>query len=176
MDTNVSKKQNASQKVIIFTDGSFNKHLKNMGGWAYIIYKSDSDIKTGSGYRTNTYPEEMELEAVVNALISLGNTKYDVDVYSDCRFVCSMADDVSMSKCLYGKRGVYVDVNIYANLLRLCSFHNVSFHWVKGHADNKPNNFVDRLAKEATREGYNKVFGGKRQVGTREKQISSKVL
>ena len=89
-----------ANKAIIFTDGSFNKNLKNMGGWAYAICKNGNNITTGSGYRTNTCPQEMELEAVVNALISLGKVRHDVDVYCDCRFVCSMADDVNLTKCL----------------------------------------------------------------------------
>lgn len=173
MDTKAS--QNPANKAIIFTDGSYNKNLRDMGGWAYAICRNGKNISTGSGYCTNTTPEEMEFSAVVHALISLGNTKHNVDIYSDCRFVCSMQDEVNLTKCLYGKKGYCVDVDVFADLIRLCNFHNVSFHWVKGHADNKLNCYVDQLAKAATKIGYNKIYGPNYKGNNRRKRIEVKI-
>lgn len=173
MDTKMS--QSSANKAIIFTDGSYNKNLMDMGGWAYALCRNGKSISTGSGYCTNTSAAEMELEAVVNALISLGNVKHDVDIYSDCKFVCSMGDEVNLSRCLYGKKGFQIDIDVFADITRLCNFHNVSFHWVKGHADNKLNCFVDQMAKDATRYGYDTVYGENYKGKNRKKKISVKI-
>ena len=51
-----------------------------------------------------------------------------------------------------------VNVDLWERLLKLLEEHDVTFHWVKGHAQNPMNNRCDALAVAQSRS-----FGGRQQ-------------
>ena len=56
------------------------------------------------------------------------------------------------------KKDPAVNVDLWERLLKLLEEHDVTFHWVKGHAQNPMNNRCDALAVAQSRS-----FGGRQQ-------------
>ena len=50
------------------------------------------------------------------------------------------------------KREAALNPDLWEQLLALCETHDVTFHWVKGHAENAFNNRCDKLAVAAARQ------------------------
>ena len=136
------------KNITIYTDGACSKN-PGPGGWgAVLIY--NENIKELSGGKKETTNNQMELTAVIKALEAL-KEPCQVDVFSDSKYV---VDSVS-------KRWVYswqknnwrksdkspaLNIELWQQLLALLEKHSVTFHWVKGHNDNKYNEICDRLA------------------------------
>ena len=136
------------KNITIYTDGACSKN-PGPGGWgAVLIY--NENVKELSGGKKETTNNQMELTAVIKALEAL-KEPCQVDVFSDSKYV---VDSVS-------KRWVYswqknnwrksdkspaLNIELWQQLLALLEKHSVTFHWVKGHNDNKYNEICDRLA------------------------------
>lgn len=144
-----------SQEVItIYTDGSC---LGNPGPWgraALLMYKwKDKKI---SGWNPDTTNNQMELTAIIKALELLKTDKVKLEVYTDSSYVKNgitkwIANWKSKWRKTAGKKEVK-NKELWVALDTLSSKFNIDWHWVKAHASNEYNNFVDKLArKEATK-------------------------
>lgn len=138
------------KEVIIYTDGAC-KGNPGPGGWAAILsFKgNEKEISGGEPLCTNN---RMELMAVVEALEAL-KEPCKVSITSDSKYV---VDSVN-KKWLYSwpKRGwknsmgdPTANVDLWQRLLTMLSAHEVTFYWVKGHANNPKNERCDELAVE----------------------------
>lgn len=136
------------KEVQIYTDGACSGN-PGKGGWgAVLIYgKNEKQI---SGGEQNTTNNRMELTAVIRAL-KLLKEPCRVTLTTDSKYVC---DSVSKG-WVYGwqKRGwkksdgkQALNVDLWSVLLELLEIHDVSFHWIKGHAGHKYNELCDKLA------------------------------
>ena len=137
--------------VIIYTDGACSGN-PGPGGWGAILMYEEHK-KEISGANANTTNNIMELTAVIEALKLL---KYPckVDLYSDSAYVVN----AFLQKWIIGwqknnwKTSNKSDVKnkeLWQELISLTKIHNVTFHKVKGHADNEYNNRCDELARNA---------------------------
>ena len=97
-----------------------------------------------------TTNNRMELTAVISALRAL-KEPCAVELYSDSRYVI----DALNKGWAYGwrKKGWIksdkkpaLNPDLWGELLDLCAVHEMSYHWVKGHAENEYNNRCDALA------------------------------
>ena len=95
----------------------------------------------------------MELTAVIEAL-KLLKRPCNVNLYSDSAYVVI----AFLQNWIFGwikngwKNSNKEDVKnkeLWQELISLTKVHNVTFHKVKGHADNKYNNRCDELARNA---------------------------
>ena len=136
------------KEVQIYTDGACSGN-PGKGGWgAVLIYgKNEKQI---SGGEQNTTNNRMELTAVIRAL-QLLKEPCRVTLTTDSKYVC---DSVSKG-WVYGwqKKGwkksdgkQALNVDLWSVLLELLEIHDVSFHWIKGHAGHKYNELCDKLA------------------------------
>lgn len=136
------------KEVQIYTDGACSGN-PGKGGWgAVLIYgKNEKQI---SGGEQNTTNNRMELTAVIRAL-QLLKEPCRVTLTTDSKYVC---DSVSKG-WVYGwqKKGwkksdgkQALNVDLWNVLLELLEIHDVSFHWIKGHAGHKYNELCDKLA------------------------------
>lgn len=136
------------KKVTIYTDGACSGN-PGAGGWGAILQYNghEKEISGGDKLTTNN---KMELLAVISALEIL-KEPCEVDLYSDSKYVI---DSITKGWAVGWKargwkkadKSPAKNIELWERLLNLLEIHNVTFHWVKGHADNPYNNRCDELA------------------------------
>lgn len=139
---------NRRKKVVIYTDGACSGN-PGPGGWGAVLQYGPS-IKELSGYAAETTNNRMELTAAIRALAAL-KEPCTVDLYSDSAYLVNAWDKGWLAS--WQKNGWRTsqkkpveNQDLWQELLALCSLHTVSWHKVKGHADNRWNNRCDELA------------------------------
>ena len=136
------------KQVEIYTDGACSGN-PGPGGWGAVLRYNgkEKEISGGEAMTTNN---RMELTAVISALRAL-KEPCAVELYSDSRYVI----DALSKGWAYGwrKKGWIksdkkpaLNPDLWGELLDLCAVHEMSYHWVKGHAKNEYNNRCDALA------------------------------
>jgi len=140
------------KKVIIYTDGACSGN-PGPGGWAAILKYGENEKELSGGERSTTN-NRMELGAVIYALEAL-KQRCDVEVYTDSQYVANALNlgwlESWKSKGWKRKGGEVKNLDLWKELSDLLEKHNVSFNWVKGHADNEYNNRCDELAVEESK-------------------------
>jgi len=136
------------KKVTIYTDGACSGN-PGPGGWGAILAYNGVE-KELSGGEAETTNNRMELTAVIEALSAL-KEPCSVELYSDSRYVI----DALEKRWAYGWRSrgwkkadkkPALNVDLWERLLELVERHRVTYHWVKGHAENEKNNRCDEMA------------------------------
>lgn len=137
------------EEITIYTDGACSGN-PGPGGWGAILMFGDTK-KEISGGLDNTTNNVMELTAVIESLKML-KRPCKVDLYSDSAYVVN----AFLQKWIYGwiKKNWKTAGNdpvknkeLWQELYGLTKIHDVTFHKVKGHADNEFNNRCDELAR-----------------------------
>lgn len=150
--------------VTIYTDGAARGNPDGPGGYGAVLQFVDSkghlhQKEMSQGYKKTTN-NRMELMAVIRALEAL-TKPCDVDLYSDSQYVVKAFNDHWIDGWL--KRGwknaskqPVKNVDLWKALLAAKKPHNVTFHWVKGHAGQDMNERCDTLATTAA-DGSGKI-------------------
>ena len=134
--------------VTIYTDGACSGN-PGPGGWGAILEWNGVE-KELSGGEKQTTNNRMELTGVISALKKL-KEPCRVELYTDSKYVC----DAVIKRWVYGWRAKgwvkadkkpALNVDLWEQLLPLLEYHEVAWHWVKGHASNEKNNRCDALA------------------------------
>ena len=139
------------KQVTLYTDGACSGN-PGPGGWGAILMYG-AKKKEISGGEVSTTNNRMELTAVIEGLKQL---KYPcaVEVYSDSAYTVNAFQEGWVSGWEKGgwrkadKKPV-LNADLWQELLALVRTHQVTFHKVKGHADNPLNNRCDELARAA---------------------------
>ena len=138
------------KKVIIYTDGACSGN-PGPGGWGAILMYG-SNTKELSGGEKSTTNNRMELISVISALEAL-REPCAVKLHTDSQYVANAINlgwlDSWIKKGWKRKGGEVKNPDLWIKLVPLLEKHNVTFVWVKGHADNEHNNRCDELAVEA---------------------------
>ena len=133
--------------VTIYTDGACSGN-PGPGGWGAILQYGAAE-KEMSGGEHQTTNNRMELLGVINALQALREPCI-VDLYTDSQYICNAINQhwlAGWKKAGWKRKGGELkNPDLWQTLDGLLQTHQVSFHWVKGHADNEFNNRCDRLA------------------------------
>lgn len=139
------------KRVTLYTDGACSGNPGAGGYGGILMYGSIQ--KEYSGGEALTTNNRMELRAVIEGLLLL---KYPcaVEVYSDSAytvnaFVNGWLNQWQNNGWKKADNKPVQNVDLWQELLRLTALHNVTFHKVKGHADNPFNNRCDALARAA---------------------------
>lgn len=113
-------------------------------------------LELSAGYRSTTN-NRMELLAVIVALERLKRPSM-VTVYTDSQYVAKAINDGWLDGWI--KRGwrksnrkPVENTDLWKRLLPLLETHNVTFRWIKGHAEIPENERCDQLAVEAAMGG-----------------------
>ena len=135
-------------EVTIYTDGACSGN-PGPGGWAAILMAGGAKKEMSGGERDTTN-NRMELMAVIEGLKSL-KRPCKVDIYSDSAYVVNAFEQNWIGKWVKNgwKNSAKAEVansDLWKELIDLTSTHKVTFHKVKGHADNEFNNRCDVLA------------------------------
>ena len=135
-------------EVTIYTDGACSGN-PGPGGWAAILMAGGAKKEMSGGERDTTN-NRMELMAVIEGLKAL-KRPCKVDIYSDSAYVVNAFEQNWIGKWVKNgwKNSAKAEVansDLWKELIDLTTMHKVTFHKVKGHADNEFNNRCDVLA------------------------------
>ncbi|MBO8126576.1 MAG: ribonuclease HI [Firmicutes bacterium] len=142
------------KEVDIYTDGACSGN-PGPGGWgAVLIYGSHRKELSGSDRQTTN--QRMELTAAIRALEAL-KEPCRVRIFSDSAYLVNAFNQGWLDKWQQGgwktaKGSPVENQDLWQTLLDLTSKHDVTWHKVKGHADNELNNRCDQLARIAAGE------------------------
>ena len=140
----------ASTKTIVqlFTDGACSGN-PGPGGWGVLMRYGEAE-KELSGGAADTTNNRMELQAVIKGLDALTRPS-TVEVYTDSQYV-----QKGITEWIHGwkKRGWKTaakkpvkNADLWQALDTAQARHQVSWHWVKGHAGHAENERADELAR-----------------------------
>ena len=133
--------------IIIYTDGSAKGNPGN-GGYGIVMISGmhRKELKQGFKLTTNN---RMELLAVIVSLENIKKEQSEVTIYSDSKYVVNAVE----KKWLFGWEKTNFkkkkNPDLWLRFLKVYRKQNVSFIWVKGHANNKENERCDTLAVQA---------------------------
>ncbi len=135
--------------VAVYTDGACRGN-PGPGGWAALLrYGSHEKILTGAEPETTN--NRMELTAAVEALRAL-KEPCQVELHTDSEYLRKGITEWLPAWRARGwrrKDGALKNVDLWQSLDAACSPHQITWHWVRGHAGNRENERVDELARQA---------------------------
>lgn len=135
------------KKVTIYTDGACSGN-PGPGGWASVLQYGDKSREL-SGGEPQTTNNRMELLAAISAL-QLLKEPCEVNLYTDSQYLCNAINKgwlkIWKAKGWKRKEGELKNPDLWQTLDALLATHQVTFYWVKGHANNQYNNRCDALA------------------------------
>ncbi len=138
------------KQVDIYTDGSCLKNPGGPGGWAAIlVYRGIEKVLNGSDPETTN--NRMELTAAIMGLSALKEA-CEVTLYSDSNYLVRSITEgwvFNWSKKNWIRKQpdkMVPNADLWQQILKLISFHKVTFIWVKGHDGHPYNERCDRLA------------------------------
>ncbi|MFZ5975548.1 MAG: ribonuclease HI [Bacillota bacterium] len=142
------------KQVQIYTDGACSGN-PGPGGWAAVLIYRGVE-KEISGYVKETTNNRMELTAAVEGLKAL-KERCKVSLYTDSAYVHNaFTQGWIISWELNGwknsKKEPVENQDLWKLLINYTKDHEVTWHKVKGHADNAYNNRCDQLARKAIQE------------------------
>ena len=139
----------AEGDIEIYADGAC-KGNPGPGGWG-VLLRAGGREKEMFGGEAQTTNNRMELTAVIEGLRSL-KERSTVRVYTDSQYVQKGISEWIHS---WKKRGWLTsdkkpvkNVDLWKTLDEAAQQHQVSWHWVKGHAGHPENERADALANK----------------------------
>jgi len=145
-------------KVTIYTDGAAKGNPGN-GGYGAVMLSGKHRKELSEGFQMTTN-NRMELLSVIVALEQLKNNETIVEVYSDSKYV---VDSVEKGWVFNWEKKGFVkkkNIDLWKRFLKIYRKHQVTFHWVKGHAGDPLNERCDQLAVAAAEGDSLKVDEG----------------
>ena len=138
------------KRVEIFTDGACSGN-PGPGGWGAILRYGDK-TKELSGGEADTTNNRMELTAAIQALDALKEPCV-VDLYTDSVYVKDgiggWIEGWKRNGWKTAAKKPVKNVELWQELERARNRHDVTWHWVKGHAGHPENERADELARLA---------------------------
>jgi ribonuclease HI len=139
-------------KIVIYTDGS-SRGNPGPGGYGALLMWGTKVKEIGEAYRKTTN-NRMELLAVIKALASLKTKEIPIHIYTDSKYIVDSVvkkwlDNWIRTDFKGGKKNKDLWMEYYA----LAKTMHITFHWVKGHAENKYNNRCDEIATQLADSG-----------------------
>lgn len=134
-------------KVIIYTDGAC-KDNPGPGGWGALL-KWGAIKKELYGHSLYTTNNQMEITAALEALKILKKSCY-VIIYTDSKYlqqgITEWIENWQRKNWRNSKKELVKNADLWQNLYNETLKHDITWHWVKGHANNIGNIEADRLA------------------------------
>lgn len=133
--------------IFLYTDGAASGN-PGPGGYGAVL-KCAGAVKELSGGFAMTTNNRMELLAVIKGLEAIKWQNATVEVWSDSTYVVkAITDGWLLNWERKGFRKVK-NVDLWQEFLPLYRRHQVTFHWIKGHAGHPENERCDALAVAA---------------------------
>jgi ribonuclease HI len=143
-----------AEPVEIHTDGACSGN-PGPGGWGAVL-RWRGRCRELAGFAPATTNNRMELEAAINALETL-KRPMTVRMFTDSNY---LRQGVTTWLPAWKARGWRTadkqpvkNQDLWQRLERALGRHDISWHWVKGHAGHPDNERADQLAREAIKAG-----------------------
>jgi ribonuclease HI len=140
-------------KIIIYTDGacSGNQHKTNKGGWGALLMQGDYHKEIFGG-EINTTNQRMEIMACIQAMNTLKNDNFPIEIYSDSAYVVNCINQKwyanwERNGWKNAKKQAVENKDLWEALLQQTRKYNVTFYKVKGHSGDVYNEKADALAQ-----------------------------
>jgi ribonuclease HI len=139
--------------VVIYTDGACRGN-PGPGGWGALLRYGHHEKKIWGG-ETDTTNNRMELMAAIQALAFLREA-CKIEVHTDSQYVQKgITEWMPGWKKRHWKKADNKPVknaDLWQELDKQASRHQVQWFWVKGHSDHPENDIADALANQAINE------------------------
>ena len=138
--------------IEVYTDGSCLGN-PGAGGWSFLIL-NDGKLISKSGSVKNSTNNRMELTAAIKALEYLKDEN-SLKINTDSNYLKSGINEWifkwKKNNWLNSKKEPVKNKTLWIELDLLTKNKDIYWNWVKAHNDNKFNNMVDSLAREAAK-------------------------
>ena len=135
--------------VEMFTDGACRGN-PGPGGWGVLLRYSETEKHLWGG-ETATTNNRMELTAAIKGLEALSRPSR-VNLTTDSQYVRKGITEWIAGWKQKGwrtsNRQPVKNVDLWQELDKLVSVHEVHWHWVKGHSGHRENEIADELANQ----------------------------
>lgn len=162
--------------VLLYTDGACSGN-PGPGGWGCVL-SFQGKTKELSGHMPSTTNNRMEIFAVISGLGAL-KEPCKVEVYSDSAYTVNAfndhwIDNWQKNGWINSKKQPVENSDLWKLLLQIIRVkkHDVTFHKVKGHADDPLNNRCDELATSAIKE-YRRMNGEEAEEETKPAPVAN---
>jgi ribonuclease HI len=136
-------------RVVVYTDGACDPN-PGPGGWSAIL-RIGATEKILIGGERETTNNRMELTAALRTLEELKEPSR-VEIYTDSEYLQRGITEwmpVWKAKNWKRKGGKLANLDLWQALDVSLTRHEVTWHWVKGHANSRENQRADSLARKA---------------------------
>ena len=141
----------AGKKVTIYTDGACSGN-PGPGGWGAILIFGDNrkELKGGEAETTNN---RMEVTAAIKAIEALNiGSKIPIELHTDSSYlrdgITKWINNWKRNGWKTSQRKPVKNDDLWKSLDKIRRDHDISWHWVKGHAGHPLNERADELARE----------------------------
>ena len=139
------------KKVDIYTDGSCLGN-PGPGGWAVVYIHENKQEIIISGGEKHTTNNRMELTAVLKALKNL-TEPHKINIFSDSQYVINgysknWVEKWKRNNWKTAKNKPVKNDDLWKQIDKEASKHEITWNWVRGHCDNKYNELADKKAVE----------------------------
>ncbi|MBO7547157.1 MAG: ribonuclease HI [Bacteroidales bacterium] len=135
--------------IQLYTDGAASGN-PGPGGYGVVLCCGGLRKELSAGFARTTN-NRMELLAVIAGLEAIRWDRARVELYSDSTYVVKAINEGWLENWQRKQFKKVKNVDLWLRLLPLLARHEVTFHWVKGHAGHPENECCDRLAVAAYR-------------------------
>jgi ribonuclease HI len=138
-----------NKRISIWSDGACSGN-PGPGGWGAVLAWNGHrrELKGGEALTTNN---RMELTAAIEALAAL-KASSAVDFYVDSQYVrggiMGWVAGWKRNGWRTADRKPVKNIDLWQKLDALAALHQITWHWVKGHAGTEGNERADQLANE----------------------------
>jgi ribonuclease HI len=133
----------------MYTDGACSGN-PGPGGWGVLMTFEGAEKEIYGG-KSSTTNNQMELSAAIKGLTAL-KEPCNVDLYTDSKYVINgITQYIHNWKKNNWRTAAKKEVknqNLWQQLDELMTFHQVQWHWVKGHSGDAGNEMADLLANK----------------------------
>ncbi len=140
----------SNKYIDIYTDGACSGN-PGKGGWGVYLKIDNEEIQL-NGAKDNTTNNRMELTAVIEALKYL-KCKSNINLFTDSKYVMQgikeWIHNWKKNNWKTSKREPVKNKELWIELDKLVSLHNIQWKWVKGHSGDYGNERADYLATTA---------------------------
>ena len=133
--------------IYLYTDGAASGN-PGPGGWGAVLICGNLRKEMSGGFALTTN-NRMELLAVIMGLEAIKWENATVEVWSDSSYVVKAVEEKWLDKWVATGFKKKKNADLWLKFLPLYRKHQVTFHWLKGHAGHPENERCDRLAVAA---------------------------
>ena len=156
-------------KINIYTDGSA-KGNPGPGGYGVVLEYAGQTKELSEGFRLTTN-NRMELLAVIVGLEQIKNSKHQITIYSDSKYVVDAVNKKWVFNWELNNYKKKKNPDLWKRFLMVYRKYNIIFKWIKGHSGHIQNERCDHLAVDATNNSNLKIDEGYESINNSQKSL-----